>query len=757
MSPPVRIRRPPDRLRGRVPPPPTLEDEPTLQLAIGREGIGLELSGAVSLGPVRLRDARARLVGLRFPLDVSGGVERFRHRRTALDGATLEIDPAASERWLASTAIGILGAGAADVRLAVATRARKPSELRLELSTDEAMVAFDLAIAGEGAGLVAFAHRVRGLGGEVARTAVVGRFLHRLATALGGMARGLRLTLPDPSRLALVGSFVPRGARLPSRDGVVVRGVDVAPDKLVLALARGETPVAPPPVIAGLRELDRLVGDGDEALVRGDGEGARVWFLRALEQAPRHRAILARLAEVDGERVEAALGWLREAQKTKGTTSRERDDNELGRALLAGELHARHDARTRARGAFDKGARAAYDDEEMRLAARAFARAAEACGPDDPQLPTLLDRALAADPAEPSARWARLRRSVRLGDDARAIEDVQHLEAQARGTEQRRRTLVRAAETWAAAGRVEHAVPAFERALRYTPDDRAVVAGLGRSLLAAGELGRGTSLLVQALELPGPAAGTIDVLLELAAALADRADDLSAAIARLRQIPAQAPRSPIARLRESTYRARLGDRVGADRALADALEQCERRGLLAVDVEEARVLLCDAAREVRDGGDHELARRSALAALHLSPRDVEAETLVRELGRRAEPVGPPTDPPPRMSLALDESPMPPGVSATDEARAEDLLAKVKIDPSNDAAVDELADLLSRLGRDFELYALLAARFEESPPEEQSRLAPRQRQVLERLATAAERNGRAMEASLYRDAAKALPR
>jgi len=56
------------RMRGRVPPPPALDEEPTLQLAIAKEGIGLELSAPVDLGAAKLVVARTRLLGLRFPL-----------------------------------------------------------------------------------------------------------------------------------------------------------------------------------------------------------------------------------------------------------------------------------------------------------------------------------------------------------------------------------------------------------------------------------------------------------------------------------------------------------------------------------------------------------------------------------------------------------------------------------------------------------------------------------------------------------------
>src|SRR3954451_8010873 len=113
---PLPVRRKPNRLLRGAPPP---EDggEATLQLAIGREGVGLELSKAVELGPVTLEHARSRLVGLGFPLDVSGGVDRFRHRRTTLEQVGLTIDHGPAERWLASISEGLIAGGPAEVRI----------------------------------------------------------------------------------------------------------------------------------------------------------------------------------------------------------------------------------------------------------------------------------------------------------------------------------------------------------------------------------------------------------------------------------------------------------------------------------------------------------------------------------------------------------------------------------------------------------------------------------------------------------------
>jgi hypothetical protein len=60
----------------------------------------------------------------------------------------------------------------------------------------------------------------------------------------------------------------------------------------------------------------------------------------------------------------------------------------------------------------------------------------------------------------------------------------------------------------------------------------------------------------------------------------------------------------------------------------------------------------------------------------------------------------------------------------------------------------LSDVLTRLGRDLDLLALLSARMEEDSEAIRRELAPRRRVVLVRLAEAARAAGRHSEAELY---------
>lgn len=767
------------RLRDREPPQQGGHDA-TLQLAIGREGVGLELSSAIPLGPVTLLHARTRMVGVGFPLDVSGGVERFRHRRTTLETIGLAIEHGPSERWLSSLTEGLLTRGPCEARIgwiappdvgigeSQSEREERliwsSGNVRIELWAENAILALDLAVAPAPSGLRAIAHRVRAVGVERPATSIAGALLARVARALEGEARGLRLDLPDPAKSAAMIAFVTRGARIPSREELVMVRAAPEVERFTLELRRGDTPAAPSTIHLALDELDHIIGDGDVALVAGEFEKAREIYVRALERAPRHRAILTRLAEIDGahaERAEAALSWLRDAQK--GRTRRALDGNDLGRGLLFAALNERVGAMGRARGAWERAGQEALGRGEPRLAARAFARAAGASRDNDPQLPSLLDRALASDPGEIDARWRRAALYIRGGDDARALEDVEHLEARSRGREARRRTLMRAAGLWHEAGRPDRAIPAWERALRHVPDDRAVVAGLGTALLAAGETPRAIGLLAHATTLAGDRETLAPIVLELARALAERVGDLPAAIGRLRTIASDDPHAAHARALEGACRLQLGDQVGAEHAYASAAELVERRGVPTGDARSVRELLAGAARVARSEGRLALAMRLAMAALSLSPTDTDLQAIVRALGRvlaeDREQDEPKTDPGmvsgTALTVNMDAEDEPAEGGAADQARADVLLARVKGDPDDDGAVDELVDLLGRLGRDAELFALLSARWEDSSPEDRAAMIPRQRAVLERLAAAADAQGRTIEAQLYRDALRAL--
>ena len=117
-----RASRPP--AKGASPPdasPVIDRDSPSveLRLAIGRDGLGIELGRPARVGCIDVTEIAVALAGVRFPLDVSGGVARFRHKRGELKRLALEVDARALERWAAPKLRGIVSTETPEVWIAV--------------------------------------------------------------------------------------------------------------------------------------------------------------------------------------------------------------------------------------------------------------------------------------------------------------------------------------------------------------------------------------------------------------------------------------------------------------------------------------------------------------------------------------------------------------------------------------------------------------------------------------------------------------
>lgn len=89
-----------------------------------------------------------------------------------------------------------------------------------------------------------------------------------------------------------------------------------------------------------------------------------------------------------------------------------------------------------------------------------------------------------------------------------------------------------------------------------------------------------------------------------------------------------------------------------------------------------------------------------------------------------------------------------------EARVEALTRSLQGDPDNDAVVDELVTLLTRLGRSMDLLALLSARLEDAPADRREVLLPKHREVLLTLENESRAAGREGEAELFKMAREA---
>jgi tetratricopeptide (TPR) repeat protein len=523
-------------------------------------------------------------------------------------------------------------------------------------------------------------------------------------------------------------------------------------------------------------ELGALTEEADDRLAEGDHEGARSRYLALLERSPRDPDLARRIADLDratGVRDEAGLSTLRETMPLR----------EAG--LLAAELLERTGARARARSAYEA---AAEQEPHGALAALALLTAARIAPDDEREVRrALIDKAVARAPALGAARWLRIDSKLEQGDLAGAIADAEHLEAAARGAHARHDTWRRLGEALLERGHAADAVTAFERSLRYSPDSPAAVAGLSRSLYRAGRKGRALDLSARAVELSAAEEHpSYAVVLGHARALAEWARDLPHAVAHLRSIPVGVAEAPEARALEGRYRAELGDKAGASLAFAAMREAIEaafpverepgRRPSDPASTSNARrtaAWLRQAAAFEREAqGDPRAAQLHLALALHFLPRDASLLHAFREVCAEARAPMPVKQPiamiaAPKASSLDGQSRATNGGSATngesrgseadgsDEQRAETLADRLRADPGNHALVLELTVVLERLGRDFELFAVLAAAIEDSMPPARDDLLPRQRAVLARLIARAESDGRTSEAALYRDALGAL--
>jgi hypothetical protein len=747
-----------------------------LRLAIGREGVGLELAQPARIGCLQATDLSVALPAVRFPVDVSGGVPRFRHRRGELRRLELEIEARALEAWSAPRLRGLVGTRTPDVWIGVrpagafvcVSALAEPDE---DTERRAPVLAFEVHALAEGSALVLVVHQARGSDLPQTPTALalacLEAMLGHIATREGAsfvIARGAdaiaRVLLPEA------------GARVPSADGVRWTALTAAGDAWVLEGVLGGVAAAPSDEAVRAREAAMLLRDTDDALMHGDDEAARASAIRALERAPHHAEIARRIAHIDAcrGRTEAALALLVEvAPAHVGTMHGE---------LLAtvGDID----------GALASLERVGETDPAPMLGARAYELAARLTR-DPEQAAAWLDRSLARAPRSTPGRWLRVTRRVALGRLEDATADVEHLEALARGERAKHLVWLRAGATWHEAGLGSRAAVLYERALRFAPDEPRALAGLGAALANEGRGGRGVALLERAVSLAeARAEPTAPILLELARALAERLDDLPSAVARAGAIPSGAREAPIARGLEGRWRARLGDLAGASLSFARLRELAmsyppgddDPRGA-------AMARLLREASEFANGRMHDAAaaQRHLAAALRLRPHDAEVGRAYRAIGeqiaqhdpyvnvgaarsKRADPnenVGAAgskrADPneneatparPPELRLDLSTA-AESDLDVQIAGRIDELTRRLQADARDEAVADELAGLLERAGRGHELLALLSARFEDATAERRALLAPRAQAALERLATEAAAAGRNDEAALYRGA------
>lgn len=717
-------------------------------MALSRGNLALEIEGARELGPLVVTDVSVVLPDVRFPVDLSGGVTRFRHRRGRLTRIAVDVPTDVLARHLAPKLKGLVGASTPEVIIAPTSQGAV-----IGISADGAALAFDVLVAPAGGDLRFVVDAPRGIGLGAPAFVVA---LRALATALrphGESHEGfvlVREAMGEVARWVLPDA----GARAPTVDDLEI--VLDPPTALAVISIRASSDQAPAPlerVTLRALELGEIIGAADASALAGDLEAARAGYLSGLERAPRHADIAARLASIDhaeGDRQEAALATLVDAMPVI-------DAGVLGGELLeaVGDLGAAHLA----------FARAATEEPYGPLAARAWAAAARVSDDRAARLEAL-DQALVRSPGYAEARWQRLEARLGAGDVKGALADAEHIEAAARGPAAKSQACFKAGELFRLRGHASESATRFERALRYTPESPESVLGLARSLREIGRTARAIDLFARAAALAerrGEPSAACD--LELAKSLAEHARDLPAAVARAGRVPMLAAETFEARVCEARWRMGLADATGASRATARLREAAEVYTLAPEERPRVSRLLVEAAKiDEAEIGDLKAAHRDLSLALRLAPRNTriadDLKRVAREISGAQDPIAQPErisepDLPalreptstaePTAVLAASAA-VDPGPEA--EARVEQLTAQIRANPHDHASAMELAGILHWLGRDLDLLALLSARLDEAEGDVRAELVPMRRAVLIRLAAAARDEGRSSEAELY---------
>jgi len=724
----------------------TRASEVELRLALARGHLGIELSRPFRFGALELVDLQVRLTNVRFPVDLSGGVRRFRHVRGSLTRMKVELPLFDGSRALSPKLHALFV-------VAELTLAACRDGVVVGVATEGGALAFDVLAAPIGEHVRLIVEAARGTGLPDAAHTLACRALSAL---LGDQAEqtGSAFLLRDPFGEICREVLPAAGARAPATRGLnsyfhVVD--DGKSGRVALSASADEAPAQLSPRVVRALETVELLSEADSAAISGDRETARRAYLAAIEKAPRHPEAVHRLAALDlsfGDRAEAALSTLIDL----GSAT---DAGLLGSEVLAamGEREA----------AYVAAVRAASDEPFGRLAAHAWLRAAELSDEREARA-SALDAALSRAPAMANARWARVELALSHGDVKSALGDVSHLEAAAPGRDQKHEALRRAAELFLTRGLPAESERLFERALRWEPKSSAAVAGLARALRDRGKHGRAIDLLARAVSMAEKEASSLhdDLSLELAESLAAFANDRPAAVARAAAIGQDARAAPRARLAEARWRADLGDRTGASRALGrlrSIAEVAAERGAGGLPRETADLLVEAATLEREVLLDVAAARHALSLALRLSPNHGGARRALSALANIVEPVSQAAAPAPAESLVAKPAvaqPAGPRDEAELEQHVDQLTSKLRGDPSNAAVSRELAAILEQLGRDLDLLALLSARIDEAPADERPEWVRERRRTLKRLAATAEREGRQSEAELYEMMASADP-
>ncbi|MDX2051103.1 MAG: tetratricopeptide repeat protein [Polyangiaceae bacterium] len=590
------------------------EPKSTFRLAVSRGALGLELAEAVVLGPLRILEFSLTFPGLRYPLDLSGGVQQFRHRRGVVERLVVELDPALVGPWVGRWVGDLLGPLERPPRVSITADA-----LEFGFNGEACALAFDLVWVPEEAEPRFIVDHVRGIGLSGPALGYVER---ALAAALGELSerRGRGVEFKDGLKQLLRAWLPPNGVRVPAIVGGGFGPAAVTKHhSLVITYEASfiSSELSKRALLAS--EWASFLRAGDDWLRAAELGRARNAYASLLGEAPRHPELVHLIAEIDAFSTaspEVLLGMLQE----------------LGSLLPSSPVAARllelAGEREQAVQSYTAFARIEAFAPLGALALLEAAKISENTGIRH----SLLDEAVARCPTFLRLRWVRLEARIRAGMLTAALLDAEQIDALTVGAPARAAVCLRVARLFRHEGFLQEAAVFFERSLRYVPDSVHATAGLARTLGSLGRAGRAIKLLMRAVSL-AEQRGQPDseACLDLAVLLATELKDLPQAIARVRQVTHESGLVPRARFLEGSWRAQLGDRVGASAAFArltEALELAHEHG-----PEVVGWLLYAAEFASEQLGEPETAERRLALALRLFPEDTTARQAYERFGR----------------------------------------------------------------------------------------------------------------------------
>jgi hypothetical protein len=218
-----------------------------LRLAIGKDGLGIELAGPATVECLDVIELVVRLPHVKFPFDVSGGVAKFRHKRGELERVGVELDARRVARWAEPRLRGLLAAGPCTViveprAFGATVTVHAQSQASSTSSTTKhagalAALAFEVAAVPTHGELVLVVHGARGAHLDEPATALA---IRALATLVGDAARreGARFVMPDAAGRLARRLLPEAGVRAPGSEGMRMWGSGASDGVLFVAFVR---------------------------------------------------------------------------------------------------------------------------------------------------------------------------------------------------------------------------------------------------------------------------------------------------------------------------------------------------------------------------------------------------------------------------------------------------------------------------------------------------------------------------------------